>query len=149
MQARRIDPIGIHVDDLPAAKALFLDLGFELMDEASAGGEFVEQVIGLRGVRSEIAMLRTPDGGANTELVRFLSPIDDKGPHHTSPNTHGTRHIAIVVSDLQALAPRLKQNGVEFIGQVQNDEDTYLDGSIRGPEGIILELAEELGRSSA
>ena len=79
MQARRVDHIDISVDDLRAAKAFFLDLGFELMGEAYAEGEFVKRVIGLKGVRLEIAMLRTTDVSANIELVRFLSPVDDKG----------------------------------------------------------------------
>lgn len=149
MRAQHIDHIGINVDDLPAAKAFFLELGFELTGEGTAEGEFVERVIGMQGVRSELAMLRAPNGGANIELVRFLSPADDKGAQRTLPNTHGIRHIAIVVNDLQALAARLREKGVEFIGEVQNYQDTYLDCYIRGPEGIILELAEELKRSSS
>ena len=144
MKVRRIDHIGINVIDLAAAKAFFLDLGFEVAGEAELGGAFVERVIGLQNVKDKVIMLRTPDGEANIELIQFYTPLDEKGIQPSYANTLGIRHIALLVDDVEAVVAKLKKHGAELIGEILNYEDTYKDCFVRGPEGIIIELAEEL-----
>lgn len=144
MKLHRIDHVGIIVDDLPAAKAFFLDFGFEMMGEAEVEGEWVERIIGLQGVKEEVAMLRTPDGEANIELVKFHTPADENGIQRPLANTLGIRHIAFAVEDIEALVAKLKKRGAELIGEIQNYENAYKLCYIRGPEGIILELAEQI-----
>lgn len=144
MKINRIDHIGIIVNDLPAAKAFFLDLGLELMGEAKVEGAWVERIIGLQDVKEDVAMLRTPDGEANIELVKFHTPTDENGIQHPLANTLGIRHIAFAVEDLDAIVAKMKQNGAALVGEIQTYEDTYKLCYIRGPEGIILELAEQL-----
>ena len=148
MKIRKIDHVGINVIDLAAAKAFFLDLGFEVMGEAELGGEFVERVIGLQNVKDKVVMLRTPDGEANIELIQFYTPLDEKGIQPSFANTLGIRHIALVVDDVDAIVAKLKKNGMELFGEVLNYENTYKDCFVRGPEGIIIELAEELKKDS-
>ena len=140
MKIHRIDHVGIIVNDLPAAKAFFLDLGLEMMGE----GEWVERIIGLQDVKAEIIMLRTPDGEANIELSKFHSPTDENGIQHPLANTLGIRHITFAVEDIEAIVAKLKKNGAELVGEIQTYENTYKLCYIRGPEGIILELAEQL-----
>jgi catechol 2,3-dioxygenase-like lactoylglutathione lyase family enzyme len=148
MKVRKIDHVGINVIDLAAAKAFFLELGFEVMGEAELGGEFVERVIGLQNVKDKVVMLRTPDGEASIELIQFLTPLDEKGIQPSFANTLGIRHIALVVDDVEAIVAKLKKNGTELFGEVLNYENTYKDCFVRGPEGIIVELAEELQKDS-
>lgn len=140
MKVHRIDHVGIIVNDLPAAKAFFLDLGLEMMGE----GEWVERIIGLPDVKAEIIMLRTPDGEANIELSKFHSPTDENGIQRSLANTLGIRHITFAVEDIEAIVAKLKKNGAELVGEIQTYENTYKLCYIRGPEGIILELAEQL-----
>lgn len=144
MKINRIDHVGIIVNDLPAAKAFFLDFGLEVMGEGKADGVWVERIIGLQDVQSEIVMLQTPDGEANIELVKFHSPPDEKGIRHSLANTPGIRHIAFAVDDVEALVAKVTQNGGELVGEIQTYENEYKLCYIRGPEGIILELAEKL-----
>ena len=147
MKIRKIDHVGINVIDLAAAKAFFLDLGFEVMGEAELGGEFVERVIGLQNVKDKVVMLRTPDGEATIELIQFYTPLDEKGIQPSFANTLGIRHIALVVDDVEAIVAKLKKNGTALFGEILNYENTYKDCFIRGPEGIIIELAEELKKA--
>ena len=149
MKVRKIDHIGINVIDLAAAKAFFLDLGFEVMGEAELGGEFVERVIGLQNVKDKVVMLRTPDGEATIELIQFYTPLDEKGIQPSFANTLGIRHIALLVDDVEAIVAKLKKNGTTLFGEILNYENTYKDCFIRGPEGIIIELAEELKGDSS
>jgi len=149
MKVRRIEHIGINVIDLPAAKAFFLDLGFEVRGEAKMEGEFVERVIGLQNVKDEFVMLGTPEGGVSIELVKFYSPVDEKGIQPSQANTLGIRHIAILVDDLDAVVAKLKTKGVELFSEIQIYEDVYKEIFVRGPEGIILEMAEELKSDAA
>ncbi len=144
MKIRKIDHVGIIVNDLPAAKAFFLDLGLELVGEGEFEGEWLDRVVGMSGTKTAIAMLRTPDGGTNLELSKFYAPLDEKGIQPSSANTLGIRHIAFVVDDIEAIAAKLRKKGVEFFSEVQRYEDSYKLCYVRGPEGIILELAEEL-----
>lgn len=147
MKVRRMDHVGINVIDLPAAKDFFLDLGFEVMWEATMGGEFVEKVIGLQNVKDDCAMLRTPDGETTIELVKFHSPVDEKGIQPSLANTLGIRHMAFLVDDLDAVVAKLKARGTELFNEIQIYEDIYKEIFVRGPEGIIIELAEELKKA--
>jgi catechol 2,3-dioxygenase-like lactoylglutathione lyase family enzyme len=145
MKIRKIDHIGIIVQDMDAAKAFFLDLGLELAGEQDPGGEWVHRIFGLHGVKSSIAMLLTPDGGTRIELSKFHSPVDKRGVQPSRSNDLGIRHIAFVVEDLDAALAKIKKSGAELVGEVHNYKDVYKVCYIRGPEGILLELAEEIG----
>lgn len=147
MKVRRMDHVGINVLDLSATKDFFLDLGFEVMWEAEMGGEFVEKVIGLQNVKDDCAMLRTPDGETTIELVKFHSPVDEKGLQPSLANTLGIRHMAFLVDDLEAVVAKLKARGTELFNEIQIYEDVYKEIFVRGPEGIIIELAEELKKA--
>lgn len=144
MKLHRIDHVGIVVNDLPAAKAFFLDLGLEIVGEAEVKGEWVERVIGLKDVKSTVVMLRTPNGEANLELSKFHTPTDKKGVQQLFANTLGIRHIAFAVEDIEAIVTKLKKKGVELFGEIQNYENIYKLCYVHGPEGIIIELAEEI-----
>ena len=144
MKINRIDHVGIVVNDLPAMKAFFLEFGLEMMGEAEVEGEWVERIIGLQNVKEDVAMLRTPDGEATIELVKFHSPLDEDGIKQPLSNTLGIRHIAFAVEDIEAIVSKLEKKGAELVGEIQTYEDSYKLCYIRGPEGIILELAEEL-----
>lgn len=144
MKIRRIDHIGIVVQDLPAAIDFFLQFGLEIMGEQPVQGELADRIIGLPDAKMDIAMLRTPDGEANIELIQFQNPSDDKGLQPSFSNTLGLRHIAFAVEDIDFLVAKLKKNGTELVGEIVNYQNVYKVCLIRGPEGIILELAEEL-----
>lgn len=144
MTIRRIDHVGVIVNDLPAAKAFFLDFGLEVLGEEELEGEWVERIIGLHDVKDEVVMLRTPDGGANLELVKFYKPLDEKGMQRPLANTLGIRHICFAVEDIEAVVAKLKKKGAELFGEIQNYENAYKLCYVRGPEGIILELAEQI-----
>jgi len=144
MKIHRIDHVGIVVNDLPAAKAFFLDFGLEMQGEGKVEGDWVERVVGLHDVKVAYVMLRTPDGEANIELVKFYTPSDEKGVQRPLANTLGIRHIAFVVEDIEAVVAKLKKKGAELFGEIQNYENVYKLCYVRGPEGIILELAEQI-----
>lgn len=143
MKIHKIDHVGIVVKDLAAAKAFFLDFGLELMGEGELEGAFLDKIIGLNNVKDAYAMLRTPDGEANIELIQFYTPSDEKGIQQSFANTLGIRHIAFVVEDIEAHVARLKKQGLEVFSEVQHFENGYKLCYVRGPEGIILELAEQ------
>jgi catechol 2,3-dioxygenase-like lactoylglutathione lyase family enzyme len=144
MKINRIDHVGIIVNDLPAAKAFFLNFGLEMLGEGKVEGEWVERIIGLQDVKMEVVMFRTPDGEANIEIIKFFTPTDEKGMQRPLANTLGIRHIAFAVEDIEAIVAKLKKNGAELVGEVQTYENMYKLCYIRGPEGIILELAEQI-----
>lgn len=144
MKLQRIDHIGLIVNDLPAAKAFFLELGLRELGEAEVEGEWVEQIIGLHNVKQTVAMLEVPDGEARIELVKFHSPLNENDVQHPLPNTLGLRHIAFAVENIEAIVAKLEKTGAEIFGEIQNDENAYKLCYIRGPEGIILELAEKI-----
>jgi catechol 2,3-dioxygenase-like lactoylglutathione lyase family enzyme len=144
MKIQRIDHVGIIVNDLPGAKAFFLDFGLEMLGEGEVEGEWVERIIGLQDVKEEVVMLRTPDGEATLELVKFHTPSDEKGIQQSFANTLGIRHIAFAVEDIEGVVAKLKNNGTELFGEIQNYENMYKLCYVRGPEGIILELAEKI-----
>lgn len=144
MKIHRMDHVGIIVNDLPAAKAFFLDLGLEMLWEGAVEGESVDRITGLQDVKAEVIMLRAPDSETNIELSKFHSPTDENGIQHPLANTLGIRHITFAVEDVEAIVAKLKKNGAELVGEMQTYENTYRLCYIRGPEGIILELAEQL-----
>ena len=139
--------VGINVDDLPAAIAFFTALGLELQGEASVEGAWVDRVIGIDSVRSDIAMLQTPDGQSHIELVKFHSPLrEGQDDDQRAPaNTPGIRHLTFRVDDLHAVLDSLRPHGAELVGTIEQYEDIFLLCYVRGPQGIIIELAQELG----
>ena len=146
MTLKRMDNVLIVVDDLEAAKAFFFELGMELEGEMLLEGPWVDRVVGLENVRSEIAMMRTPDGHGRVELSKFHAPAAVRvEPKNAPANTLGIRRIMFAVDDIEDVVARLRAHGAELVGEVTQYEDKYRLCFIRGPEGIILGLAEELG----
>jgi catechol 2,3-dioxygenase-like lactoylglutathione lyase family enzyme len=143
MKINRIDHVGIIVNDLSAAKEFFIDLGLEVVGQQMIEGEWVGRIIGLKDVKDEIVMMRTPDGEAFIELVKFYNPVDRNGIQPSFSNTLGIRHICFAVEDVEAIVAKLIKKGAELVGEIQNYENIYKLCYIRGPEGIILELAEK------
>ena len=145
MTVRRLEHIGIVVDDIEAATAFFVALGLELEGEVSVEGRTVDRINGLEGVRADIAMLRTPDGNGCVELARYRSPAyeGDAGP--APANAPGIRHILFAVDDIEASLASLRAHGGELVGELENYENLYLLCYVRGPAGIIVELAEKIG----
>jgi catechol 2,3-dioxygenase-like lactoylglutathione lyase family enzyme len=144
VKVHRIDHVGIIVKDLAAAKAFFLDFGLELQGEGELEGEWLDKIVGLNNVKDAYAMLRTPDGEANIELIQFYRPSVESTVRQPLANTPGIRHIAFVVEDIEAHVTRLKKQGIEVFSEVQHYEESYKLCYVRGPEGIILELAEPI-----
>jgi len=145
MTLERMEHVGIVVDDLSAATEFFARLGLELQGTASLEDPLVDRIVGLEGVRTEIAMMQTPDGNRALELIKFLSPSSEDGNQHAPPNAPGLRHIAFVVQDIHAVVARLQAGGTELVGELVNYKDSYWLCYLRGPEGIIVELAEKVG----
>ena len=146
MTIQRMDHVGVVVDDLEAAIAFFADLGMELEGEAPIEGPWVDRVNGLDGVRVDIAMMRTPDGHGRLELTKFHTPkAVSAEPENAPGNTLGIRSIMFAVDDIDATVAGLRARGAELVGEVAQYEDSYRLCYARGPEGIIVALAEELG----
>jgi catechol 2,3-dioxygenase-like lactoylglutathione lyase family enzyme len=144
MTIKRMDNVLIVVDDLEAVKAFFIELGLELEGQTMVEGPSVGKLIGLGDVRSTIAMLRTPDG-QGIELDKFHSPEAVRfGPVNTPANTLGIRRVMFAVEGIDAIVARMQAHGAEIIGQMQYGE-SYRLAYIRGPEGIVVALAEQLG----
>ena len=142
---QRMDNVGIVVDDLAGAIAFFVELGLELEGEATVEGESVDRVVGLDGVRSDIATLRTPDGHGRIELDKFHTPTAVRAEPEDSPvNTLGIRRIMFAVDDIDAVVAGLRARGSELVGDVVQYEDSYRLCYVRSPEGIIVGLAEQL-----
>jgi len=145
MTLKRMDNVLIVVEDMEAAKAFFLELGMELEGEMPLEGRFVDRVVGLENVRCEIATLRTPDGHGKVELSKFHAPAAIRSePQNAPANTLGIRRIMFAVDNVDDVVTRLRTHGAELVGEVAQYEDIYRVCFIRGPEGIILGLAEEL-----
>ena len=146
MSLQRMDNVLIVVDDLEAAKAFFVELGMELEGQMRVEGRWVDLVVGLENVQCEIAMMRTPDGHSRLELDKFHAPAAVKAEPKNAPvNTLGIRRIMFAVDDLDDVLARLLTHGAEIVGEVAQYEDMYRLCYIRGPEGIIIALAEQLG----
>jgi catechol 2,3-dioxygenase-like lactoylglutathione lyase family enzyme len=145
MTLQRMDNVLIVVDDLEAAKAFFLELGMELVGQMPVEGPWVDRVVGLENVRCEIAMMRTPDGHGRIELDKFHTPpAVGVEPKNAPVNTLGIHRIMFAVDDIEDVLARLRAHGAELIGEVAQYEDTYRLCYIRGPEGIIVALAQQL-----
>jgi catechol 2,3-dioxygenase-like lactoylglutathione lyase family enzyme len=140
-----MDNVLLVVDDLRAAIAFFAELGLELEGEATVEGQWVDRVVGLDGVRSDIAMMRTPDGHGRLELDKFHTPPAVRAEPEGAPvNTLGIRRIMFAVDDIEDVLARLRTHGAEPVGEVEQYEDKYRLCYIRGPEGIIVALTEPL-----
>lgn len=149
MTVRRMDNVGIVVEDIDAAIAFFIELGLDLEGRAPVEGEWVDGVIGLRGARVEIAMLRTPDGHSRIELSRFVAPrvVAD---HRDAPvNAFGYLRVMFTVEDIDDTLARLRKVGAALVDGVVQYKDAYRLCYIRGPEGILIGLAQELGQPTA
>ena len=146
MSIRRMDNVLIVVDDLEAAKAFFIELGMELEGETTVEGPSVDRLIGLQNVRATLALMRTPDGHGRIELDKFHTPEAIRtGPENVPVNALGIRRIMLAVDDLDDLVARLLTHGAEMVGEVVQYEDAYRLAYIRGPEGIMVALSEQLG----
>lgn len=140
-----LEHIGVVVDDLAAAKEFFLALGLELDGETSVEGPLVDRINGLEGVKADLVMLRTPDGAGTLELVTYNSPPSPDADPNPPANTPGIRHILFRVDDIKAGLAALQAHGGELVGELVNYEDMYWLCYVRGPAGIIVELAEKIG----
>jgi len=147
MALQRMDNVGIVVEDLDAAVAFFTELGMEVEGKAPIEGLFADQTVGLDGVRSDIAMLRTPDGHGRLELAQYHAPaaVGDGSHNPPPPNTLGLHRVMFAVDDIDDTIARLRAHGAELIGEVAQYQDVYRLCYLRGPSGIILALAEEIG----
>jgi catechol 2,3-dioxygenase-like lactoylglutathione lyase family enzyme len=145
MTIQRMDNVLIVVDDLEAAKAFFAELGMELEGEATNEGPWVDSVVGLDGVRSDLAMMRTPDGHGRIELAKFHTPPAVRAEPESAPaNALGIRRIMFTVDDVDDAVARLRSHGAELVGEIAQYEDIYRLCFLRGPEGFIIGLAEQL-----
>ncbi|MEV0382570.1 VOC family protein [Nonomuraea sp. NPDC050643] len=140
-----MDNVGIVVDDLEAAIAFFVELGMELEGKAQIEGLCADRTVGLDGVRCDIAMMRTPDGHGRLELAKYLTPAAiDASPHNPPHNTLGMHRVMFAVGDIEDVIARLRTHGAELVGEPAQYEDSYRLCYVRGPEGIIIALAERL-----
>lgn len=145
MAIKRMDNVLIVVEDLETAKAFFAELGMEFEGETRVEGEWAGRVVGLENVQSDIAMMRTPDGHGHVELSKFITPEATRdGSEEPAVNTLGIRRIMFTVDDIDEVLDRLRSHGAELVGEVAQYEDVYRLCFVRGPEGIIVGLAEEL-----
>jgi catechol 2,3-dioxygenase-like lactoylglutathione lyase family enzyme len=141
---QRMDNIAIVVDDLEAAKAFFAELGMELEGQATVEGDAVDRLIGLKGVRTDIAMMRDPNGSGRVELTRYHTPPSPDG-EPLAVNAVGMHRIMFAVRGIDDLIDRLRHHGAEPLGEVMQYENSYRIAYLRGPSGIFVALAEELG----
>ncbi|GAB2758912.1 VOC family protein [Sinomonas soli] len=144
-RVQRLDHVGITVADLDAATAFFVGLGLEVEGRTAMEGEFVDTVIGIPGSRSEIVMLRPPDGGAGVELSSFVRPAHEPGSPGAMSTEVGLRNVAFEVEDLPAAVERLAADGYGLVGGVGEYENVWRMAYVRGPEGILVALAQRIG----
>ncbi|MEV0108539.1 VOC family protein [Nocardia sp. NPDC050799] len=144
MTVHRMDHAGIVVEDLAAAVAFFVELGLEPEGEATVGGPWADDLLGLDGVRADIAVVRTPDGHSRVELSTFRSPVTTDTAPRAAVTTPGIPRLTFVVDDVEDVLDRLRGHGAELVGTVARYEDIYRYCYVRGPEGIIIGLVEEL-----
>src|SRR3954469_7403056 len=146
MTIQRMDNVLIVVDDLEAANAFFAELGMELDGETQVEGPWVDATVGLEGVRADIAMMRTPDGHGRVELSKFHAPPAVRAEPEDAPsNALGMRRIMFAVDDIDDVVARLRRHGGELVGEIAQYEDFYRLCFLRGPEGVVIGLAEKLG----
>jgi catechol 2,3-dioxygenase-like lactoylglutathione lyase family enzyme len=146
MAIQRMDNVAIVVDDLDSAVAFFTELGMELEGKAQIQGLWADRTVGLDGVRSDIAMMRTPDGHSKLELTKYHTPAAaDAGPENPPPNTLGLHRVMFAIDDIYDTVARLRAHGAELLGEVVQYEGIFLLCYVRGPAGIIVALAEQIG----
>jgi catechol 2,3-dioxygenase-like lactoylglutathione lyase family enzyme len=146
MTLKRMDNVGIVVDDLASAIAFFKELGLELEGEAQVEGDSVDRLIALEGVRCDIAMMRAPDGHGRVELMKFRTPAAPRAePSNAPPNAPGMSRIMFTVEDIEDVVARLRARGAELVGEMVQYENSYRLCYLRGPEGILVALAEKIG----
>ncbi|MDX3194601.1 VOC family protein [Streptomyces sp. MN03-5084-2B] len=146
MTVQRMDNVGVVVDDLAAVTAFFVALGLELEGEATVGGPEVDLLVGLEGVRCEMAVVRTPDGHGRLELMKFHAPAAPAAADRDAPvNAFGMRRIMFAVEDIKAVLARARSHGAEPLGELVRYGDSHRLAYLRGPEGLIVALAENLG----
>jgi catechol 2,3-dioxygenase-like lactoylglutathione lyase family enzyme len=144
MGIQRMDHVGVVVNDLAAATEFFVELGLVLQSEWSVEGRWVDRIVGLEGVRADSAMMETPDGSGRLELTKFQSPSHQDGDRPAPANAPGIRHVSFAVDDIDAVVAGLRGRGAELVGEVVRYGDIYRLCYVRGPEGIIVELAERI-----
>jgi catechol 2,3-dioxygenase-like lactoylglutathione lyase family enzyme len=144
MAVKRMDNVGIVVEDLGEAIEFFRDLGLELEGRATIEGEWAGRVTGLAGQRVEIAMMRTPDGHSRIELSRFLMPPVVADHRNAPVNALGYLRVMFAVDDLDETLGRLRERGAQLVGEVVQYQDSYRLCYIRGPEGLLIGLAQQL-----
>jgi catechol 2,3-dioxygenase-like lactoylglutathione lyase family enzyme len=144
MTVKRMHHVGVVVDNLAGAVAFFAELGLELEGETTVEGRMVDRVVGLDGVRSNIAMMRTPDGHSRLELTEFHTPPGRGGDPGAPANALGIRHVTFEVEGIDDVLERLRARGAELVGELVQYENSYRLCYLRGPEGIIIELAERV-----
>ena len=144
MAIQRMDHVGIVLTDMAAATAFFVELGLTPVGSGEVEGAWVDRIIGVDGVRSGIAMLETPDGRSRLELSSFHTPPAPDGDPQAPANVPGLRHVCFAVDDVEDTVMRLKAHGGELVGTIERYGDVYKLCYLRGPEGIIVELAEEI-----
>jgi catechol 2,3-dioxygenase-like lactoylglutathione lyase family enzyme len=146
MTILRMDHVSVVVEDLASAIAFFAELGMEQDGAATVEGQWADRINNIDGLRVEITMMRTPDGQGRLELTKFHSPAAISGlPQPAPPNTLGLRSVMFALDDIDAAVARLRAHGAELVGEVVQYEDSYRLCYVRGPAGIIVALAEELG----
>ncbi|WFE47008.1 VOC family protein [Verrucosispora sp. WMMD1129] len=146
MAIQRLDNVLIVVHDLDRVISFFVELGMELEGRAPIEGRWVERVIGIDDVRQEVAMLRTPDGHGRIELATFHTPkAITPEPQEAPANTLGIRRIMFAVDDIEDVVARLRAHGADLVGELAQYEDSYRLCYVRGPEGIVVGLAQQLG----
>ena len=144
MTVHRMDHVGFVVEDLPAAIAFFVELGLDLEGAAAVEGEWVDQLVGLDGVRADLAFVRTPDGHGRVELSTFRSPVATDTAPWAPVNTPGIPRLTFVVDAVDDVFDRLRAHGAELVGEVAQYRDIYRYCYVRGPAGVIIGLVEEL-----
>jgi catechol 2,3-dioxygenase-like lactoylglutathione lyase family enzyme len=142
---QRMDNVGIVVESLDAAISFFAELGLKLEGRATIEGDWAERVTGLRHMRVEIAMMRTPDGHSRLEISRFLTPPPVADHRNAPVNALGYLRIMFAVEDIDDTLARLRSHGAELVGELVQYEDKYRLCYVRGPEGILIGLAEQIG----
>ena len=142
---QRFDHIGITVADLASVTAFFVGLGLEVEGTGSVEGEFVETVCGIPGAHCEIAMLRPPDGGSRLELASFVTPDHVPGSPTAMANELGLRNVSFEVGNLEAVVDELATDGYGLVGGIGEYENAWRMTYVRGPEGIIVALAQRIG----
>jgi catechol 2,3-dioxygenase-like lactoylglutathione lyase family enzyme len=141
-----LEHMGIVVDDLAAATEFFIALGLEVEGEAAVEGDPVDRINGLEGVQADIVMLRTPDGnGSKLELAKYRSPAYEPNDGPVPANAPGIRHVLFAVDDIEESLVQLRAHGGELVGELVNYENVYWLCYVRGPAGIIVELAQKIG----